>query len=98
VNVTQVHGEDARNVIPHLVTLRGTVRRLAQEIREQIAVLVRDTARGVAQTHKERADVEVSFGYPATINAAIGACRTDLEPSMADLWEGSRCISGASSN
>jgi hippurate hydrolase len=46
------------------------VRCLAQDVRERIADLIDEIARGVASTHGARAEVTVSFGYPATVNEA----------------------------
>ncbi|HLT02900.1 MAG TPA: M20 aminoacylase family protein [Geminicoccaceae bacterium] len=69
VSITQFHGGDADNVIPQEVTLRGTIRSFAPEVRDLLERRVGEIARVVAQAHEVRADVTYTRGYPATINS-----------------------------
>jgi hippurate hydrolase len=58
----------AHNVIPEAAVLNGTIRSLSETTRQALHALVRRVADGVAAAHGLSADVELRFGYPATIN------------------------------
>lgn len=98
VSVTQMHGGDAWNVVPDLVTLRGTVRCLGESERRTIADLMARMVPAIAASHGAQAEVDYFEGYPATVNAAdavpvalaagahvpvITRRMGDVEPSMA---------------
>ena len=98
VSVTQVTGGDTWNVIPGVVSLRGTTRSLRPEVRESLAAGLRRVAEGIAAAAGVWAEVHVQSRYPATVNteaetdlaaqAAIdvvgpAGVRRDLPPSMA---------------
>jgi amidohydrolase len=70
LSITQFHGGDADNVIPQEVTLRGTCRSFAPEVRELLERRIGEIARGVAEAHQVSARVTYSRGYPATVNSA----------------------------
>ena len=98
VSVTQMHGGDAWNVVPDLVTLRGTVRCLGETERRTIADLMARMVPGIAASHGAQAELDYFEGYPATVNwadavpvalaagahvPAITRRVGDVEPSMA---------------
>jgi len=69
VSITQFHGGDADNVIPQEVTLRGTIRSFAPEVRDLLERRIGEIARGVAEAHQVSAGVTYSRGYPPTVNS-----------------------------
>jgi len=68
VSITQFHGGDADNVIPQEVTLRGTCRSFAPEVRDLLERRIDEVARGVAAAHQVECKVTYARGYPATVN------------------------------
>ena len=58
----------APNIIPETAVLRGTVRTTSAEVREKAHELIRQIPAGIAGAHGGSAEVEISTGYPATIN------------------------------
>ena len=68
ISITQFHGGDADNVIPQEVTLRGTIRSFAPEVRELLERRVGEIARAVAEAHQVSAAVTYTRGYPVTVN------------------------------
>ena len=68
VSITQFHGGDADNVIPQQVSLRGTCRSFAPEVRDLLERRIDEVARGVAAAHQVEVKVTYARGYPATVN------------------------------
>jgi hippurate hydrolase len=68
ISVTQIHGGDADNVIPQQVTLGGTIRSFAPEVRELLARRLDEIARAIGGGLGMEVTVEHFPGYPATIN------------------------------
>ena len=58
----------APNIIPETAVLRGTVRTTSDDVRERAHELIRQIPTGIAAAHGATAEVEISSGYPATIN------------------------------
>ena len=58
----------APNIIPETAVLRGTVRTTSDDVRERAHELIRQIPTGIAAAHGAAAEVEISSGYPATIN------------------------------
>jgi len=58
----------AANIIPETAVLHGTVRTTSSEVRDRAHELIRQIPTGIAAAHGATADVEISNGYPATIN------------------------------
>jgi amidohydrolase len=98
VSVTEVKGGDTWNVIPGVVSLRGTTRSLRPEVREALASGLHRVAQGVAEAAGVEVEVHVEPRYPATVNSAaeadlaalaatdvvgVSGVRRDLPPSMA---------------
>jgi amidohydrolase len=69
ISITQFHGGDADNVIPQEVTLRGTVRSFAPEVRDLLERRIREIAQGVAEAPQVSAAVTYTRGYPPTVNS-----------------------------
>jgi len=69
LSVTQINGGSAYNVIPETVTLKGTFRTFRDEDRDRIATRLENIASSVAEAHGATAVVQITAGYPATVNA-----------------------------
>jgi len=70
VTVGAFHSGDAANVIPDVAELRGTLRSVLKDQREEQAKRLEQIARGVAAAMRATVDVEVTFGVPPTVNDA----------------------------
>ena len=69
VSVTQIHGGDAYNVIPAVVTLKGTIRTYKDEVMDKACERMEAIAKGVCEAYGARAEVTIPRGYPATVNS-----------------------------
>ncbi|AWX93737.1 amidohydrolase [Paracoccus mutanolyticus] len=58
----------AHNVIPQVVTLRGTARSLDPEVRDEIEAAIARVAENTAAALGARAEVHYERGYPVTMN------------------------------
>src|SRR5688572_29675970 len=89
VSITKIEGGTTRNVIPESATLLGTVRTLSEATRERALAGVRRVAEGVGAAHGAQVVVDLSRGYPVTVNDdtfaafAIETARELLGPSLA---------------
>jgi amidohydrolase len=98
ISVTQIHAGDTWNVVPNVVTLRGTVRTLRPQTRDLIEARMAERADLISRAFGARAHFHYQRRYPATINtrdeaetarlaaaeiAKDRAVLTDLAPSMA---------------
>jgi hippurate hydrolase len=70
VTVTQLEAANAHNVIPDRATLKGTIRTLSAERRQQAWDAIRTLAENIAQAHQCDADVTITQGFPPTVNDA----------------------------
>jgi hippurate hydrolase len=70
VTVAKIEAGTTRNVIPSTACLLGTVRTVSEATRERVLEGVRRVAEGVAAAHGARVDVEITRGYPPTVNDA----------------------------
>jgi hippurate hydrolase len=69
----------AANIIPETAVLQGTVRTTSSEVRDRAHELIRQIPTGIAAAHGASAEVEISNGYPATINDdAVAALATSV--------------------
>jgi len=97
VSVTIFRAGDAHNVIPQTATLGGTVRTLAEPVRDLCEARVKAIAEMVASAFGATACIEYSRGYPVTRNtpeqtafmagvaaevAGEGAVDADIVPVM----------------
>ena len=70
ISICEFHAGNARNVIPQVAELKGTVRTLTPETRELVEKRVREVVAGVAQTTGTKIDLTYERGYPVTVNHA----------------------------
>jgi hippurate hydrolase len=98
ISVTQIHAGDTWNVVPHSVTLRGTVGTFRPQTRDMIETRMAERADLICRAFGARARFGYQRRYPATVNTAAEAetarlaaadaavdraVLTDLAPSMA---------------
>jgi metal-dependent amidase/aminoacylase/carboxypeptidase family protein len=69
--VCEFYAGNARNVIPQVVELKGTVRTLKPHIRKLVEKRVHEVAAGVALSTGAKIDVTWERGYPVTVNHAL---------------------------
>jgi amidohydrolase len=70
VSVTEVHGGTTWNVIPEIVTIRGTTRSFQGHVQDMIESRMREIAQGVASSMGVSVDLNYERRYPATVNSA----------------------------
>jgi amidohydrolase len=70
ISVCEFYAGNARNVIPQVVELKGTVRTLKPHIRKLVEKRVHEIAAGVALSTGTKIDVTYERGYPVTVNHA----------------------------
>jgi amidohydrolase len=80
VSVCEFYAGNARNVIPQVVQLKGTVRTLKPHIRKLVEKRVHEVAAGIALSTGTKIDVTYERGYPVTVNHAA---QTDIATGVA---------------
>jgi hippurate hydrolase len=70
VTVTQLEAANAHNIIPSCARLKGTIRTLSPERRQEVWDAIRTLAENIAQAHECDADVMITQGFPPTVNDA----------------------------
>ncbi|MDF7630703.1 amidohydrolase [Erwiniaceae bacterium L1_55_4] len=98
LSITQIHAGDAYNVIPEQVVLKGTVRCLQEQTRQDMKKIIMETTHAQALAHGIRAEITYDTGYPVTNNhpseavtvrktaiSALGESKVlwNINPSMA---------------
>jgi amidohydrolase len=68
VTIAKIEAGTTRNVIPETASLLGTVRTVSEATRESVLEGVRRVANGIASAHGATVDVEITRGYPPTVN------------------------------
>jgi amidohydrolase len=68
VTVGRIAGGVRNNVIPDSVEMEGTIRTFDATMREQIHMRIERTARLIAESAGASIELELTYGYPATIN------------------------------
>jgi hippurate hydrolase len=68
ISICEFHAGNARNVIPQIAELKGTVRTLTPEVRDLVEKRVREVVAGVAQQTGARINLVYERGYPVTVN------------------------------
>ena len=68
VTIAKIEAGTTRNVIPETAALLGTVRTVSEATRDSVLANVRRVAQGVASAHGAEVDVEITRGYPPTVN------------------------------
>src|SRR4051795_592405 len=67
VTVTQMQAANAHNVIPEKALLKGTIRTLTPDRRQEVWGAIRTLAENIAQAHECDADVTITQGFPPTV-------------------------------
>lgn len=70
VTVATINGGTTQNVIGESVRLHGTLRAISETTRTKVHEGIARVAEGVARAHDCTAEVEISRGFPVTINDA----------------------------
>ena len=78
VTVAKLRAGTTTNVIPETATLWGTIRTVSAKTREAVMADLQTLAAGIAAAHSCAAEVELTHGYPVTVNHA-GAARFALD-------------------
>jgi len=68
VTVAKIQAGTTNNVIPETAEIVGTIRAVSERTRARVIDGIRRVAEGIAAAHEAAADVQVSPGYPVTIN------------------------------
>jgi amidohydrolase len=68
VTIAKIEAGTTRNVIPETAHLLGTVRTVSGAARESVLAGVRRVAEGVSAAHGAEVEVEITRGYPPTVN------------------------------
>src|SRR5207247_2676159 len=86
VTIAKIEAGTTRNVVPETASLLGTMRSVSEATRELIIEGARRVAGGVASAHGAEVDVEITRGYPVTVNdeafarSVVDAARDRLRP------------------
>ena len=68
LTVAKIHAGTTSNVIPPTAHIIGTIRAVSERTRTTVHDNLRRVAEGIAAAHEASADVEVTLGYPVTVN------------------------------
>jgi amidohydrolase len=68
VTIGTVHGGEARNVVPNIVHMTGTIRTYDERVREAVHHDSRVTAEKIAESAGAKADVSIVKMYDTTVN------------------------------
>ena len=69
VSATQIHGGDAYNVLPNMITIRGTVRAFSPAARAAAESAVRRIVKGIAMSTGAECKITYAQQYPTLINS-----------------------------
>ncbi len=70
LTVTQIHAGTTNNVIADSVTITGTMRALSDRTRGVMLEGLPRIAEGIASTHRAKAMIDITSGYPVVVNDA----------------------------
>jgi len=68
VTVAKIRAGSTTNVIPETATLWGTIRTVSESTRAAVMADLERLANGIASAHGAAAEVELTHGYPVTVN------------------------------
>jgi amidohydrolase len=68
LTVGQIVAGTTSNVIPETATILGTVRAVSERTRTKVNDSISRVAENIAMAHEATASVEVTYGYPVTVN------------------------------
>ena len=69
VTVGRISAGTTNNVIPETAEIEGTIRAVSEATRQKIHDGIRRVAEGVASAHEASVEVEITWGYPVTVNS-----------------------------
>ncbi len=78
VSVTRLDAGTTYNILPGTASLAGTVRTLIPQTRDLAERRLGEIARGIAEAHGVRAELDYKRGYPPTVN----------DPDMVEIFNG----------
>jgi amidohydrolase len=87
VTVAKIRAGTTTNVIPETATLWGTIRTVSARTRDAVIEDLQRVADGIASAHGTTAEVDVTRGYPVTVNHD-GAARFALGTAAHLLGDG----------
>ncbi len=70
VTVAQIHGGTTGNIIPETASLEGTIRAVSEATRAKVHDGIARLGAGVAAAHNCTCEVDITRGYPVTMNHA----------------------------
>ncbi len=68
ITFASISAGEATNVIPETALLKGTVRTVDESLRQQLAVMIEETAKNVALNYGCEAMIDYSYEYPPLIS------------------------------
>ncbi len=68
VTVASIHAGTTNNVIPDRAEILGTIRAVSEQTRRRVHDGLKRVAEGIAAAHEVDAQVEITGGYPVTVN------------------------------
>jgi hippurate hydrolase len=80
VTVSKIAAGTTSNVIPDSAEILGTIRAVSAKTRSRVHDGIRRVAEGIAAAHETDIEVEVTLGYPVTVN---GEAFTDFSMGVA---------------
>jgi hippurate hydrolase len=80
VTVSKITAGTTSNVIPESAEILGTIRAVSERTRRRVHDGIRRVAEGIAAAHEASVEVEVTLGYPVTVN---GDSFTDFSMGVA---------------
>lgn len=70
LTVARIVAGTTTNVIPETAQIQGTIRAVSERTRSRVHDGIRRVAEGVAAAHEMQVEVDVTLGYPVTVNGA----------------------------
>ncbi|WP_129668961.1 M20 metallopeptidase family protein [Phytoactinopolyspora endophytica] len=68
LTVARIAAGTTSNIIPASAEMEGTIRSFSEETRDDIHTRLRTVVSGIAAAHELTADVDITPGYPVTVN------------------------------
>ena len=81
VSATQIHGGDAYNVLPNMITIRGTVRAFSPAARAAAESAVRRIVKGIALSTGAECKITYAQQYPTLINSTAATLSAEAAGS-----------------
>jgi amidohydrolase len=81
VSATQIHGGDAYNVLPNMITIRGTVRAFSPAARAAAESSVRRIVKGIALSTGAEWKITYAQQYPTLINSTAATLSAEVAGS-----------------